>query len=190
MRSRRGATRRPGVLTLTAWAALLTWLLSAAPARAQDTPLEVAVKATYLVKFAAFVEWPATAFESPTSPLNICIVGTPLVGVADQAAVGQTVAQHPLTVRHVAAATRALGCHILYTAGAPQQSVADAIDTVRREPVLTVTDLPTTAPRKGIINFVLRDSHVRFEIDDREASIDGLRISSQLLSLAVNVNPR
>jgi hypothetical protein len=156
----------------------------------QDSPVEIAVKATYLVKFAAFVEWPATAFESPSGPLNICIVGTPLAGVADQAAVGQAVGQHPLAVRHIAAATRASGCHMLFSAGVPQQSVDQAVEAVRGEPVLTVTDQPPAAAHKGIINFMLQSNHVRFEIDDREAARDGLRISSQLLALAVNQSTR
>jgi len=170
--------------------ALLSYCLLTMTAWGQEGQLELAVKATYLVKFAAFVEWPASAFESASGPLNLCIVGAPLAGVADQVAAGQTVGQHPLAVRHIAAATHGLGCHIIFTAGAPQQSVEAAIDAVRGEPVLTVTDLPQTAPRRGIINFVLQSNHVRFDIDDREATRDGLRISSQLLALAVNVSPR
>ncbi|HZK90919.1 MAG TPA: YfiR family protein [Stellaceae bacterium] len=175
---------------MTAWAALLPAFFPAATAWGQDNPLEIAIKATYLVKFAGFVEWPAAAFESAASPLNICIVGTPLAGVADRAVAGQAVGQHPLAVRHIAAATHGGGCHILFTAGAVQQPVETALDAVRHEPVLTVTDLPTTAARKGIINFVLQNGHVRFEIDDREAGQDGLRISSQLLALAVNNGSR
>lgn len=174
---------------LASAAALPYWLL-AAPASAQESQLEVAVKATFLVKFAAFVEWPVSAFESPTAPLTICIVGTPLGGIADQAAQGQSVSQHGLAVRHIAAAARGDGCNILFTAGTAQQPVAGALDAVHGAPVLTVTDLPETAARKGIINFVLRNGRVRFQIDDREAAQGGLRISSQLLALAVNVGAR
>ncbi len=52
-------------------------------------------------------------------------------------------------------------------------------------PVLTVTDLPAGAAHKGIINFVVEDNHVRFEIDNRAANESGLRISSQLMALAI-----
>jgi hypothetical protein len=34
------------------------------------------------------------------------------------------------------------------------------------------------------------ENHVRFDIDDRAASADGLVISSKLLSLATSVKPR
>jgi prepilin-type processing-associated H-X9-DG protein len=174
---------------LTSAALLPYFLLGGAP-RAQERALETAVKATFLVKFAAFVEWPVSAFESPTAPLTICIVGSPLGGVADQAARGQSAGQHGLTVRHIAAATHGDGCNILFSDGTAEQSVAGALDAVRGTPVLTVTDQPETAARKGIINFVLQNGHVRFQIDDGEAAADGLRISSHLLSLAVNRGAR
>jgi YfiR/HmsC-like len=42
----------------------------------------------------------------------------------------------------------------------------------------------------GVVNFVLRDNRVRFEIDENAASEDGLTISSKLLQLAVRVRPQ
>lgn len=179
----------PGRLA-AALAVLLASFLWAPVGRAEEPALELAVKATYLVKFIAFVEWPASAFASPSSPLVLCVIGTPFSSVTDQAAAGEMAGLHPLAVRHIAAVERASGCAVLFTAGSAQQSVDAALDAVRGEPVLTVTDLPAAATRKGIINFVLQGSHVRFEINDREATQDGLRISSQLLSLALNANVR
>jgi hypothetical protein len=37
----------------------------------EGTSLERAIKATYLWKFAPFVEWPASVFKSPDSPFVI-----------------------------------------------------------------------------------------------------------------------
>lgn len=188
MRPRRRGIEHPGRLAPTAWAALLVLLSAAAPAWAQSSSLELAVKATYLVKFAPFVEWPGNAFESQSSPLVLCIVGAPFGGTVEQAAAGQVVGQHPIVVRHIATAERGLSCHILFTAGTPQQSVDASLTAVRGQPVLTVTDLPVTAAHRGIVNFLLQNNRVRFEIDSGEAAREGLRISSQLLSLAVNAN--
>ena len=190
MRPGRYAATCPGRLALAAWAVALGYLASSIAAWGQENALEVAIKATYLVKFAGFVEWPAATFESPSGPINICIVGNPLAGIPDRAAAGQAVGQHPLAVRHIAAATRGAGCHIMFSAGVSQQSVDQAIEATRGEPVLTVTEQPEGAAHKGIVNFVVQSGHVRFEIDDREAARDGLRISSQLLSLALNQTAR
>lgn len=187
---RRHLNNRLGRLAMAMGAALLVLFPPMAPVAAQELALETAVKATFLIKFAAFVEWPASAFGSPSSPLYVCVMGPSLGSTADQAAAGQMVGQHPLIVRHIAATERPQGCGMLYAAESSQQLVDAALDAVRGQPVLTVTDLPPTAPRKGIINFVLQSNHVRFEIDDREATRNGLRISSQLLALAVNAGAR
>jgi len=56
--------------------------------------------------------------------------------------------------------------------------------------VLTVTDSMTDPRSKGIINFVIDNNRVRFEIDNRAAAENGLTISSKLLSLAISVRPR
>jgi len=56
-------------------------------------------------------------------------------------------------------------------------------------PVLTVTDSIDALDAKGMINFVVADNRVRFEIDDAAARRSGLVISSKLLSLALSVRP-
>jgi YfiR/HmsC-like len=53
--------------------------------------------------------------------------------------------------------------------------------------VLTVTDGAADPDNRGIINFVISDGRVRFEIDNLAAEASRLTISSKLLSLAVRV---
>jgi hypothetical protein len=79
---------------------------------------------------------------------------------------------------------RGAPCQILFVAPSSRQAVADALDKVRGQPVLTVTDDDASAAR-GMIDFVLKDSRVRFRIDLRAAERGGLSISSKLLGLAV-----
>jgi hypothetical protein len=55
---------------------------------------------------------------------------------------------------------------------------------------LTVTDGRPAGSPTGIINFILKDARVRFEIDDEMAAQNGLYISSALLGLAVTVKRR
>jgi hypothetical protein len=43
---------------------------------------------------------------------------------------------------------------------------------------------------RGIIEFVIENNRVRFNIDDQAAAANGLVISSQLLNLARNVRVR
>lgn len=168
---------------------LATAGMAPVPATAQN--LEVAVKATYLYKFAPFVEWPGGAFETEVTPLSICVQGEdPFGPVLDRAVAGQRVGPHPVVVRRMAKVDRGSGCHILYAGGSRAQSAAEALRAVRGAGVLTVTDSGHETGAHGIIQFHIKDGRVRFDIDDVAAAEDRLTISSKLLSLALSVRMR
>jgi hypothetical protein len=173
-------------------AACTTMLLATPPALAQEGgALERAIKATYLYKFAPFVEWPKTAFGSPDSPFVICVLGAnPFGGELDEAVAGQRLFGRPIAVQRLSAVAAKSGCQILFAGASPTQPVAAALAAVRGTPVLTVTDSEDNEGVRGIVNFVIADNHVRFQIDDATAAANGLVISSKLLSLAVEVTPR
>jgi hypothetical protein len=145
-------------------------------------PLEYAVKAAYLAKFPFYVDWPPAAFPAPGSPLNLCVVGDdPFGSVLDEAVAGQQVQGHAVTVRRIKAAARDPACHIAYLASDVR------IENWRGSGALVVTDGANTA---GMISFVVKDSRVRFIVDDEAAAEAGLAISSKLLSVALAVKPR
>ncbi len=151
------------------------------PAKAQNN-LEYAVKANYLVRFAAFVDWPARAFAGPQAPVVICVAGRdPFGATLDRAAGGQTAHGRPLAVRRPATREATAGCHILYLG---QGAVAPAPSD--RAGLLLVTDGARPAER-GTVHFVLSDARVRFHIDQQAATRGGLTISSRLLNLALSV---
>ena len=160
---------------------------TAAPGAASaQTALEIAVKATDLYKFAAFVEWPASAFAGPAEPAVLCVAGDdPFGPVLDQAVRGQRIGDRPIVVVRLDRVERGAPCTILFAAPSRRQPPADALDRVRGQPVLTVTDEAADPNARGMIDFVLRDGRVRFRIDPRAAERGGLSISSKLLSLAV-----
>jgi hypothetical protein len=179
---------RLGRAVLAVGAVTLALVLPLDSPCAETTPLELAVKATYLYKFAPFVEWPAAAFATPSSDFNLCVVGDdPFGDVLDRAVTGQRAGEHPIVVRRLARA--APGCHILYAASSSAQPMRDILQAVRGTAVLTVTDQAQDGA-KGIVNLIVQENKVRFEIDDRAASENGLVISSKLLSLAVHVRSR
>lgn len=166
-------------------AAVLFWLLGGAVAWGQSASLVLEIKATYLYKFAPFVDWPAWVWPSPATPFSICVAGQdPFGDVLAEAVVGQRLGTHPMVVRQLATVTANAGCDILYAGGSPAQPVAAELAAVAGAPVLTVTDAAPAGP-KGIVNFVIRDNRVRFEIDESAAKNAGLAISSKLLQLAV-----
>lgn len=172
-------TRRKSAGLTAIWS--LSLLIAATPGSAQSR-LEYSVKANYLVRFAAFVEWPARAFATPRSPVVICVVGRdPFAGALDTAARAQTAYGRPLAVRRPAA-TALAGCHILYVG---QGGSAALTAAAGQTGVLVVTD-SAVGPERGAVHFVLNQDRVRFHIDQQAASRNGLTISSRLLNLALS----
>jgi hypothetical protein len=164
---------------------LLFFLAVAAPsALLAAEPVEYAVKAAYLTKFGIYVEWPDMA---PGTALNLCVVGEdPFGKTLDSAASGQQPGNRPLAVKRLKEITPESGCHIAYFSNA-YPATLQAIDALRGHPVLTVSD---SAGKGAVINFVLRENRVRFEIDEAAAEQNSLVLSAKLLGLALNVKPR
>lgn len=170
---------RRRVLWLLPFALLAPWV-----AHAQGAS-ETAVKAAYLAKFGAYVNWPA-----PSGPIVICAVGRDVFGNAlDQAVAGQQIDGRPLVVRKLDSVDADSGCTIAYLAGSAHQSVPAALAALRSTPVLTVTDSRWSSAR-GMIHFQVAQDRVRFHIDDRAAAESRLDISSKLLALALSVRAR
>jgi hypothetical protein len=135
------------------------------------------------------VEWPPSAFDSPTAPVTICVSGDdPVSRTVVRAAPGQTAGGRAMAVQQVAAADGRGGCQIVYVSG-PEPQRAAMLDKMRGAPVLTVTDASSGGP-KGIINFVIVENRVRFQVNLVLANQAGLAISSKLLSLAVPGEPK
>lgn len=154
--------------------------LTRAPEVAAQAVLEDSVKANYLVRITAFVNWPASAFARPESPIAICVLGPdPFGTILDRAAIGQTAHGRSIAIRRPQSMAAANGCHILYLGeqldGQPTPSGA-----------LVVTDARVTTARAAL-HFVVSDNRVRFHIDLRAAGRQGLALNSRLLNLALTV---
>jgi hypothetical protein len=173
-----------------AMAVALVMLVAAGDAHAQGAALEYQVKAAFLAKFAGYVDWPDSAFESPTSPVNLCVAGDDPFGESlDRALSGAHIGGRLVMLKRLKTVAPNSGCHILYAAGIDGQTVAQALDAARGGSVLTVTDA-ARGTTEGIIHFVVSDDRVRFNIDNQTASQRGLTISSKLLTLALAVKPK
>lgn len=153
-----------------------------------DPSLEYPVKAAFLYKFALYVEWPASAFESEDSPVAVGVLGSPgMVEQVEAAVRDRLLAGRPVTVSR-AADQDLFRFHMLFVARSEQsrlarRSVPDEL------PVLVVTESPDW-PGFGVINFVVADDRIRFDVDLESAGKRGLSLSAQLLNVARNIRGR
>ena len=165
-------------------------LLGASAAHGQAS--EEAVKAAFLPKFARYIELPAASQPQSSQPYYLCIIGRdPFGPLLDRAAGSEMIDGHPVAVRRFASTDSGAvsGCNLAFVAGTSDAATARMIDTLRRQPTLTITDARWGRAR-GMIHFVVVDGRVRFHIDNAQAAARGIAISSRLLALAVDVKQR
>jgi hypothetical protein len=184
------APQRRTALRLGTWLTCLLLLhsLLASPAQAEPEtkPTQYEVEAAYLFNFGKFVAWPPVA--PADSPFLICILGQdPFGPVLDHTIAGETVKGKPVQDKRIARPQDATGCSILYISSSESGRLSKILSVIQGAPVLTVSDIPDFVQQGGMIQFVLRDGRVRFEVNLAPAQSNGFSMSSELLKVAVHV---
>ncbi len=154
--------------------------------RAQATMAgEYQVKAAFLYNFAKFVEWPPSSFSNASEALRICVFGRDPFGEELRNITSEkTVNGHRLEVHGEVDLEHARSCHILFITSPGETRMKGIVEGLRGASVLTVGDSKGFVEQGGMINFVLENDRVQFEVNDKAAEQAGLKISSKLLSVA------
>ncbi len=144
---------------------------------------EYQVKAAYLYNFAKFVEWPPQSFPTANSAFRFCVLNDE--SFAEELArtvMGKVVGGRAAEVIPVKNAGEARSCQIVFIS-ASETAPSEFIKTCASN-VLTVGETNDFAKQGGMINFVMQNNRVQFQVNHRAAAEAGLRISSRLLSVA------
>jgi YfiR/HmsC-like len=152
----------------------------------QSKPDEYQVKAVYLFNFGRFIEWPDAAMKGQT--FTICVLGEdPFGRVLDATLAGEAINSRKLVARRIGSVRDATNCQILFVSSSEASRVADIVASLSKTGTLTVSDTPGFTNKGGMIQFVLIENKVRFDVNLTAAEKEGLTISSQLLKVAANV---
>jgi hypothetical protein len=157
---------------------------------AQSEPeraLERRVKAAFLYRFTEFVTWPDGAFARPDSPFVIVVTGAE--GMAEELraiAATRAVAGRAVEVKRAADIDPAAAAHLVFIADSEKGRLRDLLRLAPRH-ALIVTESEGALAQGSVINFVIVEGRVRFEIALDSAEKRGLRLSSRLLAIAQTV---
>ncbi len=166
----------------------LGWISLCPPGTAQQSrPEEYQVKAVYLYNFGGFVVWPATT-ATPSATFDVCVLGRdPFGSVLDATLAGEAINNRKLAAKRIANPHEATNCQILFISSSEAARIKEILAAVDSFNVLTVSDMPGFTSDGGMIQFVLRENKVRFEVNLTAAEKAGLMMSSQLLKVATDI---
>jgi hypothetical protein len=152
---------------------------------AQSQPTEYGVKAAYLFNFMRFTQWPPAFADGP---LRICVLGQDRFGpVLDTTVAGEAIDGRNVIALRISEPKEAPNCHILFISSSEDERLQEILLSIENLPVLTVSDAPHFVEQGGMIQFVLQQGKVRFEVNLAVCARAGLTLSSDLLKLATRV---
>jgi hypothetical protein len=145
---------------------------------------EYDIKAGFMYNFPKFVEWPGDTFSDANKAITLCIVGTDPFGKALGAIDNKTVQNRRLEIKYTARSKDLKMCSILFISGSEKESVPQILEMLKGAATLTIGDTRGYAQQGVMINFVMEQNKVGFEINTESARRAKLTISSKLLKLA------
>jgi hypothetical protein len=170
-----------------AWLALLLVGIAGVAQGQRTEASEASLKAAYLFKFASYVEWGASDFDSPAAPLAIGVVGADdVAGELSRLVANRNIAGHPVAVKRFAEGEAPRGVQMLFL-GHDTPRLGTIARAAQAQGVLVVTDTERGLEMGAAINFVALGDRMGFEVSLDSAEKSGHRISSRMLNVARRV---
>ena len=171
--------------------AFLAGTATAEPALAdidhEDTN-EYEIKAAFLYSFLHYVEWPETSFSDDSSPIILGVLGKdPFGPILDRMAETEKINNRELVIKRFEHIDAVGSIHALFIASSKQERLSDVLKGLGDRPVLTAGDTEEFAALGVIINFIIDQKKIRFEINTGAVKKADLKISSKLLKLAKKI---
>jgi hypothetical protein len=179
-------------MALAVWMAVFPFgsLLEARPNTGQESqaPSEAQIKAAFLLNFARFAEWSSASLPDASPVVIFCFDGAEDVRIAFEALTnGKDIMGRKIVNRKLSVPANAQSCHAVYANDSKNSREVELLKTARDGGALTVGDGPTFLNCGGMIQLVVDENRIRFDINMNPVNGAKLKLSSKLLALARHV---
>ena len=151
---------------------------------------EYAVKAAFVYNFIKFIQWPEReSLTEQNSSYQLCFIGNNTVAKEFTKLNGKRIGSKTLDTHRLLQVKGCPKCKIIFISrGVDSLTLKKVISRVKGKPVLTIGETKKFTKLGGVISFFLKNDHLHFAINTKAAKIQGLKMSSRLLKLAVIVD--
>ncbi len=158
-----------------------------APAGAADASApEHQIKAAYILNFTRYANWPASVLVEPGGPLVICMIGQDADDIA-RVLRSRAAGAHPLELRTISRVDETGPCHALYIGPTERARQGALLARLRDLAILTIGDSSSFLADGGMINMMLVDGSIRFEVNLAATKHSGMSLNPRVLALAERV---
>ncbi len=179
------------------WMRLLLFLLLVTliqvplPTCAQNAADEYEVKAAYLFKMSqSYITWPRSPKGVDDGTFAIGVLGKDPFGSALDQLKDREIARRKVVIHRYANLQEYKPCHILFLANGDDtlKTLSAYFESAQGEPTLIVADTKGMATKGAMLNLLLVNDRVVFEINHEAAKDVGLKFDSRLLQVGRVVN--
>lgn len=151
----------------------------------QDMDYTQNVKAVFIYNFTKYMNW---LDSEPSATFNIAVIGEseitePLRLIAEK----RHVDQRDIQVKRCERADQMNRCHILFIPESKKGQLNSIIDKIRYQNTLVISEIEGALSSGVMINFLLLENRIKFEINLGAMKKSGFQPSSELLKLAVRI---
>ena len=145
------------------------------------------LKAAFIFNFIKFAEWPEEALGDSALPIIIGVLGDNPFGDSFGIIENKSAKGRELFIKQFKTVQEVDTCHILFISSSEQKKYKQIFDVLKSSSILTVGETDDFTQQGGIISLIVNKNRIRFEINLDAVEDSEIRLSSQLLKLAMVV---
>ncbi len=165
---------------------LLMFLLMAGLCYGQTEAEESNLKAAFIYNFTRFVEWDPSSISTD---FVIGVIGNSSIdGPLEEISKTRMVNSKKIIIKHFEKPEDVDKCNILFIPKNVKIQLSDFLTKTEGKSILIISEKQGYASKGAGINFVIIDNKLKFEANTKAINTAGLKVSAQLLKLAIIVN--
>ncbi len=146
---------------------------------------ESTIKALFIYNFTKYVEWPV---EKDHGHIIIGFYGhSPIIDELKKVCVNKKIKDREVEIRQANDVYEAENCDIFFIPRGESGDFTYLNEQLQGKAVLIVTEEKGFGQKGAAINIIEKDDKIRFELNEASIKRAGLKISSQLIALAIKL---
>ena len=151
-----------------------------------EEPSRYVVETAFVYKFIKFVNWPEDQNKSVEN-INLCYLGSGKISSPLLELNGYQVKDKRIAIQTYKTMEKIKTCHIVFI-DIPSKAVRNSyVNRLKSDSILTISHFDGFIDDGGMINFLIVDNKVNFEINYISIKNSNLKVSSKLLKLAKRI---
>jgi hypothetical protein len=137
----------------------------------------------FIYSFTRYVIWPDAYNQGE---FEILVMGdSPIVDALQDMAQAKKVGDRPIKVTRINSPSEIRKCNILFVPASKSAQLNDVVSKVSNQSILIITEEPGLGAKGSVINFIMKEGKLAFELNQSAVARQNLKIANELSRLAI-----